>query len=418
MIRLTIKSLFVLVICSNAIPVFSQSMNSPYSVYGIGDIDNNVYNRTSGMAGASLAIQSPGYIINTNPAAITGLQRSFLVVNIMGAGKTSTYKGDPITSGNNKAQDFWIKGFSVATKINKFWASNVGISQFSNVSYKFSGNRMVEGSTDIYSSSFEGEGGLNEYYWNNAVALGKHFSFGVRSSMIAGSIDQKETVYDDALQSTIVTAQKDYFGDLRFQYGGLYKTSLGKNWGFSFGGRYSAKTNLSSERTLTVTENDASVVDERFIKADRFILPQTFAAGFAFTHKQKTTFAVDYTHENWSVLKVKGAGWHYTNSDKVSAGVEFSKLKQQWNTTTEKKYYQLGVFYNNPYLVVKNTPIKEYGLTAGMGGRLGNNLLYGLSGQFGVRGTTVNNLVKENYFQFTFTLSYMDFLFSKGRRYN
>lgn len=398
--------------------VNSQNMNNPYSVYGIGDIDHKSYNRTSGMASTGLALRSSSYIINNNPASITGLERSFVVMNLAATAKTSTYVGKPIGSDNSNNKDMWVKGISLGVKLNNHWASNIGFGQFSSVNYKFSGSQAVEGSTDVYTTSYEGDGGLNEYYWVNALSIGKHFSVGVRSSFISGAINATETIYDANLQTEITTQQQDYYNNFRFQYGALYYASLGKKWDLSMGGRYSRKTKLALDRALTVTQDGTAVVEDQFVSKGRFWLPETFAAGIALAHNKRTTFAMDYTYEDWSSLGVKYNGWRLINSHKLSGGVEFSKFIQQWNQPVEKKFYQLGAFVQNSYLQVRSNPIREFGFTAGMGGRLGNNLLYTFSGEFGQRGTTNANLVKENYFQFTLSLSYRDFLFSKGRRYN
>ena len=412
------KIISSLVFASCVMQANSQSMNSPYSVYGIGDIDHKVYNRSSGMAGTSLALKSSSYLINTNPASITGLDRSFFVMNIATTGKTSTYQGDAIDANNNTNKDFWVKGVSLGTKINKFWASNIGFGQFSNVNYKFTGSKVLEGSGNIYATSYAGDGGLNEFYWNNAISIGQHFSAGIKTSYIGGSVNQAETIYDPGLQTTITTQQQDYFGNFRFQYGALYTTALNKIWELSLGGRYSSKTRLAADRSLTVTQDGVAIVENEFIKNDRFWLPATYAAGIALIKNKKTTFAADYTYEDWSSLNLKGTGWRYINSHKLSAGVEFSKLLGNRNHPVEKKFYQLGAFINNSSLQVKSKQINEYGFTSGMGGWLGNSLLYSLSGEFGIRGTTNMALIKENYFQFTLTLSYRDFLFSKGRRYD
>jgi hypothetical protein len=64
---------------------FSQNMNSPYSIYGIGDIDHRMYNRTNGMGSTGLATRSSNTIINNNPAAISGLPQSFLYAKCIGS---------------------------------------------------------------------------------------------------------------------------------------------------------------------------------------------------------------------------------------------------------------------------------------------------------------------------------------------
>src|ERR1041385_1775814 len=191
---------------------FSQNMNSPYSIYGIGDIDNRMYNKTSGMGGTGLAASSSQFFINNNPAAIAGLPRSFYVLQAAATGKTVQYSGAGIDGTNSNNKDLWIKGITLAVKINKFWASSIGFGQFSNVNYKFSGSKNVLGSNETYIAAYDGNGGLNDYYWTNAFSVGKHFSFGLKSSIIAGSINQTESIANNASTGSIQATQQDYFG--------------------------------------------------------------------------------------------------------------------------------------------------------------------------------------------------------------
>ena len=410
--------LFVFVVLVVRDNLCAQSISTPYSIYGIGDIDSKTYGRTSGMAVTGIALSSSTHIINSNPASLTSLEQSFFNASVSTAAKFVTYKGESITAGNSTNNDFWIKGFSLATKINKFWATNVGFGQFSNVSYLVSGYRRVEGSTREYFAGYQGDGGLNEYYWSNGISIGKHFSVGVKSAVIAGPVNQTETIYDDALQSTITTTQRDYYGNLRFQYGALYKTSLGKNWDLSIGGRYSTRNKLSSQREITVLQDTSTLVKDRFITENRFWLPQSYAAGIALRHNKKTTFTVDYTQENWADLKVRGTGWKYVDNKRLAAGVEFSNFFKQLKLPVQKNLFQVGAFYNNSYLQVNGKQINAMGVTAGLGGWLSGNLQYNIAGEYGTRGRTDNGLIRENYLQFTFSVSYRDFLLSKGRRYN
>jgi hypothetical protein len=370
------------------------------------------------MASTGLALSSSFYLIDNNPASLTGLTRSFYIADISTVGKSVQFKGDPITAENSNNKDFWIKRFGLAVKINKRWASGIGIKQFSSINYAFNGSKSVEGTTNTYITSYTGDGGLNEYYWNNAVAIDKHFSLGLRTSIIAGAINQTETISDDALQSVITTKQQDYFGQLRLQLGALYGTKLNKKWDLSLGARFAPKTKMVSERTLTVTENGTALVEDEFLKNDRFYLPNTFAGGFALKKNNNTTFAFDYTYEDWSSLNIKAQGWQLVSSHRFSGGIEFSKQLYIANQRVERRYFQLGAFLNNSYLQVRNQPITEYGFTAGMGGFINSSLLYNIGIEAGSRGTTQAKLIKENYVQLTIGFSFRDFLFSKGKKYN
>jgi len=396
----------------------SQNMNNPYSVYGIGDIDFKNYNRTSGMGGTGLAIKSGSSFIDNNPAAISGLPRSFYLAHVSVTGKTSTYAGDPINADNSRNKDMWIKRFELGVKINGWWASSIGFGQFSNVNYKFRGNKFIEGSSTNYETSMEGEGGLNDYHWSNAFALGKHLSLGIKSSLIAGSINQSEIIDDPILQNTLTTRQQDYLSQFVFTGGLIYEIPLNKRWDFSIGGKYSHEQKFSAERTLTVMEGEQVIKEDVFTKANRFSLPQTIAGGISFRHNKKTTLALDYTHEDWSALKIKSTGWQMINNDRITGGVEFSRFKNRQGKEVDYKFFQMGGFYNTGSLQVRNKPIKEYGFTLGTGGLIGNGLVYTISGEVGVKGTTQVKLIKETYFGLTLNFTYSDLLFSKGRRYD
>jgi hypothetical protein len=413
----TIKIVCVAAMQVIGLAAYCQNMNNPYSVYGVGDIDNKVYNRTSGMAGTGLALKSSAYLIDNNPAGLSGMTRSFYLAHIAVTGRSSSYSGDPIDASNSKNKDMWIKRFAFAVKVNKFWASSIGFGQFSNVNYKFTGTKFIEGGNSVYQTQLEGEGGLNDYYWTNSISIGKHLSIGIKSSVIAGAINQSEILSDAVLQSVITTKQQDYIGDLRFQGGMIYETKLSKAWDLSLGARYAPKTKFTSQRTLTVTENSTELVEDRYFKSDRFYLPHTIGGGIALKHNNKTTFAADYTYEDWSSLDVKKRGWQLISSHRTSVGVEFARFKSYQGFQAEHRFFQTGLFFEHSYLQIRNTPIQQYGLTAGMGGVLGNNLLYSFSLEAGSKGTRKASLIKESYVGFTLNLSYRDFLFSKGRKY-
>ncbi len=162
-------------------------------------------------------------------------------------GKTVQYSGEGINATNSNNKDLWIKGITLAVKINKFWASSIGFRQFINVNYTFSGSKSILGNNENYSAVYEDDGGLNDYYWTNAFSVGKHFLVGIKSSVIAGNINQAETIINDAANA-IETKQQDYFGSPGFEFGAIYSGSINKKWDFSVGDKFINKTRLGSER--------------------------------------------------------------------------------------------------------------------------------------------------------------------------
>jgi hypothetical protein len=397
----------------------AQNLSSPYSVYGVGEIQELQPDRSSGMANTSMSlISTPGFLINKNPASLIGLERSLAQVDLGIVGKTVTFKGNSINSDNNSAKDVTIKRISLSAKINNHWASSVGFKPFSYVNYAFTGQKSIEGSPDTYTAAYDGNGGLHNIFWNNAVAVGKHVAMGLRANFIFGSINQTETLQGGGLSTTVISEVTNYYNGFRFEYGAIYGTKLTKNWKVSLGGKVSTKNDLNLQKTLTVTEGNTIVEKDKELSDGSFTLPWQYDAGIALINKGRTTFTVDYSYSDWNKLNPGGTTWSMVNSERLSAGFQFSNQVQRFGMVAEKSYFSAGVFTGKSYLQVKGQEIKEMGGTVGYGGYLSRGLAYNLALEGGRRGTISSSLVRENYFQVTLSLSYREVLYSKGRKYD
>jgi hypothetical protein len=399
----------------------AQNLSSPYSVYGVGDIQNSYPDRSAGMANASLSlISSPGFLLNKNPASLIGLERSLGQLDLALTGKTVTFKGEPITSSNSSGKDVVIKRFGVSAKLNNWWASGFGFMPYSYVNYQFVGQKSIEGSTNTFEGTYEGNGGLNQVFWTNAFAVGKHVAMGLRSSFIFGSINQTETLAGATLNVPIVSQTSTYYNNFRFEYGAIYKGKINKNWVLGLGGKITTKTGLNTDETLTVTEGSTAVETNKQLSTGTYNLPWSYEGGISLINKNKTTFSVDYSFDQWQGVKntVPTSTYALVNSQRVSAGFQISNQIQRFNLVAEKSYFQAGVFAGQSYLQVKGQQLNEFGVTAGYGGYLSRGLNFSLGLEAGRRGTTANNLVRENYIQLTLAFSYREFLASKGRKYD
>src|SRR6266702_8957236 len=100
------KKYFFIVSLFFSAGVYSQNNNSPYSIVGIGDIEDSYYNRTSGLSSTGLAYRNDRYMINNNPASYTALTRQFFNVELSGNAQFISYYGTPITATANSSKDF------------------------------------------------------------------------------------------------------------------------------------------------------------------------------------------------------------------------------------------------------------------------------------------------------------------------
>jgi hypothetical protein len=392
-------------------------MTSPYTVYGIGTIDNRLYNRTSGIANTGLALKSDYWLINNNPASIAGLIKGWYHFDLGLAGRNVQYAGDPITEENRSSRDFGVRHAVFAVKLTNNWAASLGFRQYSNVNYKYRSNLSIEGSADKFGVDYEGDGGLNNFYFINAISIGKRLSAGLNLSIYSGSINRTEYMADNSIDKVIETKVQDFYSKARFEYGMIYTQPINKKWNFSIGGKLATRMDISPERTVTVKENITTLIDQELVKTNSFQLPFSYGVGIALTKNNKFTVAADYTTEKWKALNIHGSGWSLVNSHRLSGGIETNWLVEKWNRLTEKRFFQVGGFVDNSYLSVKSHQVNEFGFTMGYGSNY-KNLLYNISLEVGKRGTISDGLIKENYIQFTIGIGWNDLFFSKGKKYD
>src|SRR3982751_3845051 len=96
---------------------YTQTNNQPYSIHAIGDITDNIINRTSGMASTGLAYRNNRYIITNNPASLSAMDNQFFAGEIGINGQYIDYSGNGVSPTNHQSSDITFKRFSLGTKI-------------------------------------------------------------------------------------------------------------------------------------------------------------------------------------------------------------------------------------------------------------------------------------------------------------
>ena len=398
-----------------AVKTSAQNVSSPYSIIGIGDIEDSYFNRTSGMANTGIAYRNNTSIILNNPAAISDLQNQLFIVELSSRGKFVTYSGKDLTT-NLKGKDFSVERISLGMRINKWWGSSVGFVPFSTSNYSFSGTKSLEGTNSTLPVEYDGSGGLNRYFFANGFRITKNFSLGVNTSFLGGSLTRLDSLISPDLSTALYTTRNIYIRNLYLEYGLQYHIPVTKKWDINVGATYAQKTALKAEYTALVKDNKGDTLSNKVLSNNFFTLPNTTGLGIAIIKNKTLTFLGDYRFQDWSSLNVKGTNYSLVNSSRYSAGIEYSKQKNYMHTSYEAFNLQAGAYYNKSYLKINNEQINDAGFTLGAGiNSRRSSMSYNLSFQYGVRGS--QSLVKENYTGFTIGLSYKDFWNTKGKKY-
>ncbi len=397
----------------------AQNNNSPYSLLGIGDLEDGFLNRTTGMSSTGIAYRNNRYLITNNPASLSALDNQFFAGEIGVTGKFISYSGDPVSTTNNTSSDITFKRFTLGTKLFKHWGSAVGLAPYSSENYEFTSQKPVGYGGDVIPSYNEGFGGINKVYWANSYEFFNHLSIGITSSYLFGSINTKNIIQDPGGSGIYISkSDNTFYSNFYFDYGLQYYTAINKRWDISLGLVYANPGWLNTDHEINVLNIDSMVIRNKET-VGTFDIPASYGAGIALTRNRKYTFLADYRFQNWGTQNSNSGNFTYQNSQRASIGFEISKKKTAYNTYFETSFFQAGLYYNKSYVLINGRPIEDMGATVGFGVNAKRSpLSLNVSLQYGIRGTTANNLVKENYAGASFIFSYRDFWFTRGRKFD
>lgn len=414
-----VSHILVTLLLTKAAAVSAQNNNSPYSIIGVGDIENSTFDRSTGMAGAGISLSSGRAMYHANPASYSRLDNYVFAVELSGRFKASSYTGNRLDANTEASTDMQIGKLALGVKVKPWWGSSVGLMPYSNSSYSFYALKGIEGAGQQFMDSYnKGSGGLRKAYWANAFRLHRNISVGVEAGFLFGSLTREETISTANINgSTLTTKEDNYMNGGQFKFGAQYSGKIAKKWRLNLGAVATTETNLSRENYISVTAGSTPIVTDRKSRADDFKLPVMYGGGISVNYDRKFTFAVDYQTQNWDKFNYTGLSYRLANSDRLAAGVEFSQMVRNMNF--ERMYFQAGVFTGNTYLKMYDEQLKNYGATLGIGLNSKNgSLSYQLSGEFGVNGTTRRNLIRQNFSQINFTVIYRDIWFTKVKKYD
>ncbi len=396
---------------------FAQNNNSPYSINAIGDITDNIINRTSGLGSTGIAYRNNRYLINNNPASLSALDNQFFAGEIGVNGKYVDYTGNQVSQTNHQSSDITFKRFALGTKIFRHWGSSVGLTPYSEENYEYSGNRPLNNTGDVLPTYNQGYGGINKVFWSNGYEFLNHFSVGITTSYLFGSITNKNIILGQGTSIYLSKNNNTFYSNLYLDYGLQYYASISKHWDFVIGATFSNQQSLNTETNINILNLDSNVLRST-TTVGTYNIPTTYGLGISITKDKKYTLLADYKYQNWSSLQSSTSDYAYENSQRASVGFEISNKKVAYNTLFETTFFQAGFYYNKTYQVVNGIQIEDIGGSLGMGVNTKRTpLSFIVVLQYGIKGTTSNNLIRENYGNLSFIFSLRDFWYTHGRKF-
>lgn len=418
-------------------PLLNAQVNtfSPYSRYGLGELVRPGFGPSTALGGAGTALRIPNQINYLNPASFSSQDSMSFLFDVGVRGINTTFT---TTENSEERYTFNLDHLAISFPVTKWWFSSFGLMPYSNVGYSIVEQDHITGSDKLVNYQYEGSGGLNTFYFGNSLKIGNHLSLGFNTAYLFGIIEYKSVGNilnpDSTFMSGVLNTQtseeleiRDFITNVGIQ---AYGTIANKHK-FVFGATFEPENHIRvfhSNEINKINPNSIVVADGRLDtlssineSVENVTLPMKFSAGLTYNFNNKVLFTSEYSERDWSKYSFLDKGNTLTKNTSWRFGLQYTPnastiRRGSVSSYVERTNFRVGTYLTDTYLQFDETNIKDFGISFGLGLPFGNtkSKLH-LTYQYGIKGTTDNNLIRENYGIFQVGVSLYDMWFYKPK---
>jgi len=413
--------------------------SSPYSRYGLGDIDPALLPQNIGMGGIATAINRiSGYnnINPFNPASYGLINYTTIDAGIYSDVSSFSQTGQASSTNSN----FRFSHVAFAIPVSKHSALSFGLLPYSEMGYNNlqTKNNFGTGSsvdTNVVNYIYTGNGGISKAYLGYGFSIGKHLLIGANMSYIFGNLQQFSSTEVPSLFGILNSRieQDNSVGGFNYDYGVQYSFDFGesKQKHLVLGYSASANSKINTTNSYIVSQYTYSTSGVENIASDTLVnqqgvkstvqLPQINHFGISYQYDTHFLVGADYTMGHWSALTIAGVNAGLQDSKTINIGGQFTPDINSLHSVFARTDYRLGFIYDQTYLNLNNININTTAVTFGFGLPLApsntGTAFYKInfSAELGQTGTVQNGLVREKFISLHLGFTLNDKWFQKFR---
>ncbi len=411
---------------------FAQvNSSSPYSYFGIGDLETQETMASSSMGGIGIASRGTNALNFSNPAGQSALR--FTTFSFAGNSKFIQMKDLNNTQNtSNTTLSYIALGFPV-TKKGGFL---VGLQPNSTVGYSIKDELYNTDGEAIEINTFDGEGGTNRFFGSFGYEVYKGLSLGVEGEYLFGKTENNVTKILEGVTYQTKHRSISKLSGASVKLGVQYQKELTNKLVVNAGTTAKLQNDINAESdeyfysfffgtggvqipkdTLYSNIDVAGAISRplQYGVGAGIGKPHNWYAGVDYTTQDALTFSPSIFKNNNKV--------QYTASSAIKMGgfwlPKVNSLTSYWDRVT----YRAGFSYEKTGLSVKPlatatefTDIDDFGISFGLGLPVGNQMSQiNLGFEYGSRGNNNDGLVKENYYNLRLSLNLVDKWFKKNK---
>lgn len=409
----------------------TNGSNSPYSQFGLGNLNEQSQGFNKAMSGLSMGFRDGNRINMQNPASYSAIDSLSFIFDVGMTLQNANFKnGSNSINAHNTALDY----VNAAFRLRPGLGLSLGFVPFSTIGYNYSDSKYIQnniqsGTSMRYTTTHNGNGGLHHIYmglgWNPFGDL----SVGVNVGYLWGTYSESigQTFYEGSTENTSSNGLKrNIEADLssyKIDFGVQYPIKIGNNV-LTPGVTYGIGHAINSTAHCYEYQTNADTTATHISKA--FDLPASIGAGLTWAHNKQWTVGVDVIHQMWSQCNVPQivdnkfvSVANYQDRTKIIIGGEYQPDRQS-RRYLRRVQYRLGASYTTPYYKINghNGP-KEFGLSAGFGLPITNNInnrsVINVSFQWVQASTSLSTMITENYLRLNIGITFNERWFMKWK---
>ncbi len=405
-----------------------RTSSSPYSFFGIGQQYNSQTVEQASMGGIGAAYSNFYHLNFINPASLADLKFATYTI---GLNSSSLTVKD--FSGKQSTTSIGISYANIGFPISKNAGLAFGLRPNTAVGYSLI-NIINDTNGDPQEvTRFYGSGGTSKIYASFGIKLFNAVNLGFEADYVFGKtenniLNQKANVRLATKNNESVTVRG---GGLKI--GAIYKKVFNNKLQLSLGSSVKLENNLTTKGneylySLAIGSNAQETPKDTLYNSSvngKLINPLKTVLGVGLGKADKWYAGIDYEFQKaldfQRTLISSNQTFIFGESNRISIGGHYIPRVNSITSYWERITYRVGLRFENTGLLVKASnsaefnKIKDFGISFGLGLPLKDLSNLNLGVEYGKKGSTINNLIQENYFNFRLSLSLNDRWFQKRK---
>lgn len=387
-----------------------SDINSPYSSFGIGDLQQPGISQVEALGGAGIGLRSSHFINLNNPAALNAIHgpTSMMMdfgfnigtVNLDNGGEKVSYR-----EGGVSHLSLWFR-------YHPKWAGILSLTPYSKMGYAISASRYSETIGGNYTVDYQGNGGLSNLQLGNAFQLLPGLSLGANINFRFGSLARTEQVTSDNDAFNFDVSSKTHLNGLTFDAGLQYTIPLGESKKLIFGATYDPSKRLNTDVDVVLSA-DGSTIENDPDESD-YVLPSKIGGGLSF-QSQKWLVSADAAYQDWSNATLDTDA-DLVNTLAIGGGVEYALFDNKFKSYQQAILLRLGFRAQNHYVKIDGEYFYNWQASAGVSLPFSRNQHYfHLNYLYRQQRTADENLYLETRHKISLSFSLQDIWFMKRK---